>query len=525
VNKNISTTGLLLASISAILGSGWLFAAYYTSMYAGYSSILSWIIGAVLVIIIAFVFAEVCTTVPVSGSSARIPHYTHGTITSYTFSWIIWLSYLTLAPTEVQAIIQYMSFYFPTLVHANGGLTWFGLMAATMLMLIITVLNGYSLRWLLKANSFLTIFKLIIPVFIGIVVLCNFLPSSNLFENMSNNFVPFGMHGTLQAVSIGGIAFAFTGFKIAGEMAGSTANPRKSLPIAIIGSVVICLVIFLLLQFAFLSSIKITPGDTGFSNMISNDQFGPFAAIARDGGISWLIPIIFAGAIIGPFAAGLMYFGSAARSLHGMSENGYLPTIITKLSPTGVPKVAIAFSFFVGMIMFAPFPGWNEMVKFLTALMAMTYLTASTSLITLRYHAPEMKRPFRLIIGKTWSIIAFFASTLIIYWSGWSVISKVGIVTLFGLAVLFVSLKFSKKSIPIHFKQSVWIWIYLSGITIISYLGSYGGHNLINEYVAFIMMAILSIVSMFIAMKFSLPKNMIISSIKDAIQAEERIKH
>ncbi len=51
----ISTIGLLFASISAILGSGWLFSAYYTSTYAGPASILSWVIGGILVMIIAFV--------------------------------------------------------------------------------------------------------------------------------------------------------------------------------------------------------------------------------------------------------------------------------------------------------------------------------------------------------------------------------------------------------------------------------------------------------------------------------------
>ncbi len=514
---NISTLGLLFASVSAILGSGWLFASYYTSMYAGYASIVSWIIGAILVTIIAFVFAEVCTSVPVSGSSTRIPHYTHGTTTSYTFSWIIWLSYLTLAPTEVQAIIQYMSFYFPTLVHGNGGLTGHGLILAIVLMLIVTILNGYSLRWLLKANTFLTVFKLIIPLFIGVVVLYHFLPGSNLLTNMTNDFAPFGAHGTMQAVSIGGIAFAFTGFKIAAEMADSTKNPKVALPVAIIGSIAICLVIFIILQFAFLASIHVNEGDTSWTNLTSNDQFGPFATIAKQGGIEWLIPFIFAGAIIGPFAAGLMYFGSAARSLHGMSSNGYLPSILTKLSPTGVPRASITVSFLVGMIMFAPFPGWNEMVKFLTALMAMTYLTASTSLITLRHRLPELNRPFKLIAGKTWSVLGFFASTLIIYWSGWDVISKVGITVLIGLAVLFIYLKVDRKSIPLNIKQSIWIWVYLIGITLISYLGNYGGIGLIHPAIAFILMGILSIVSMLIAMVFTLPTDVISSNIKKAL--------
>src|SRR5215471_10027714 len=99
--RAISSGALLLASISAILGSGWLFAAYYTSMLAGPAAILSWLIGGVIVILISFTFAELSAMLPITGSSSRIPQYTHGTIVSFVFSWIIWLSYAALTPTEV----------------------------------------------------------------------------------------------------------------------------------------------------------------------------------------------------------------------------------------------------------------------------------------------------------------------------------------------------------------------------------------------------------------------------------------
>jgi len=115
MKRSIFNAGLLMTSVSAIMGSGWLFAAYYTASFAGPASLVAWGLGAVLVIIIAFVFAELCAMIPVTGSSTRIPHYTQGTLTSFVFSWIIWITYLTLAPIEVQAIIQYLAFYAPQL--------------------------------------------------------------------------------------------------------------------------------------------------------------------------------------------------------------------------------------------------------------------------------------------------------------------------------------------------------------------------------------------------------------------------
>src|SRR3990167_206365 len=112
MKRSISIFALLFTSVSAILGSGWLFTNYYTSTLAGPAAIVSWLIGGFIVIFIAFIFAELCTLLPITGSSTRIPQFTHGTLVSFLFAWIIWLSYAALVPTEVQAVIQYLSYFF-----------------------------------------------------------------------------------------------------------------------------------------------------------------------------------------------------------------------------------------------------------------------------------------------------------------------------------------------------------------------------------------------------------------------------
>jgi amino acid transporter len=89
MRRSISPLTLLFASVSAILGSGWLFASFYTARLAGPSVILAWILGGFAVVVIAFVFAELCALLPVTGSSTRIPQYTHGVFVSFLFSWFI----------------------------------------------------------------------------------------------------------------------------------------------------------------------------------------------------------------------------------------------------------------------------------------------------------------------------------------------------------------------------------------------------------------------------------------------------
>jgi len=476
MRRSISSTALLFASVSAILGSGWLFAAYYTSILAGPAAIFSWLIGGAALIIVAFTFAELSAMLPIMGSSTRIPQYTHGTVVSFLFSWIIWLSYASLAPTEVQAVLQYLSYYFPNLVHVGGGLTKEGYLNAAGLMIIVSAINIFSLRWLLRCNNALTIVKLLIPSIIALTLIFFFLTGKHHLHIGHKGFMPLGWHGIFAAITSGGIVFAFNGFKQACEMAGEAKKPSRALPLAIIGSVLICLAIYLLLQFAFLTSIHDKALLAGWANLHLIGGNSPFAGVLAQDHLPVLLTILYIGAIIGPIAAALMYMSSASRSLYGMSKNDYLPLIFQKLTTQGNPVAAIAVNFCLGMFMFAPLPGWDKMITFLTSLMAITYAIAPICLIALRKQIPDQKRPFKLPFATLWSGLAFYICTLLTYWSGWNIISKLVIALILGFVVLF-SYHFGTKrgrELTFHWRAAIWIWPYFIGISIISFLGNFG---------------------------------------------------
>lgn len=504
MKRSISTFGLLLTSISAIIGSGWLFSAYYTSSIAGPAASLSWIIGGIFIIIVAFVFAEICSMIPVTGSSTRIPQYTHGMTVSFMFSWMIWLSYLALMATEVQAVIQYASFYFPILTHSNGGLTKHGYLTALVLMFLISFINTYSVRWLIRCNNILTIMKVIIPMIIVLIILAYYFTPTQVIHPTGSAFMPNGMVGVFSAISSGGIVFAFNGFKQAAEMAGEAKNPGKSVPIAIVGSVSLCLILFLLIQFAFFSSLNASDLLSGWTNIHLGQNNSPLASILEQDHLHRLLPLLYVAAIIAPLAAGLMYCGSAARSIYGMSKNGYLPGFFAKISPKGNPLNATIVNFFLGMCLFAPLPGWDTMVAFLTSLLAITYAAGPICMMALRSQAPQQKRPLRLPFGKIWAFVAFYICTLLAYWSGWAVLNKMIFAILFGLVLLLGYRLFTKHRVPLHWKESIWMWPYLIGITVFSYLGDVGGHCILNFKETLIYIAIFCLVIMLLAQRFKL---------------------
>ena len=505
MKRSVSTLTLLFTSVSAILGSGWLFSAYYASTLAGPSALLGWAIAGLSIIFIAFVFAELTAMLPVMGSSTRIPHMTHGTLVGFMYSWVIWLCYAALPPTEVQAIVQYTSFYHPSLTFKSGALTENGYFLATALMLVICAINAFSLRWLLRCNTALTYMKILIPTILIVVVLTHFFHQSAIIHPVHSAFFPMGIKGMLTAISAGGMVYAFNGFTQACEWAGAVKNPGRSLPIAIIGSIVLTLMIYGGLQIAFFVSMRPFNLAQGWANLTLIHGTSPLAAIVYQGGFIWLLPVLFIGAMIGPFAASLIYESGASQSLRNKSINGYLPGFIKILSPQHTPVYAILINFIFGISLFAPLPGWNKMMGFLTSLMTFTYTIGPICLIALRDQAPNQKRPFLLPFGKAWATIAFYLCTVFSYFNGWLIISKLSIGVIAGLIILLAYRTFSRssKQHALEWRSSIWLWPYIIGLSLISYLGSFGGgKNIITFGWDLVILAFFSLFIVYLAKTF-----------------------
>ena len=133
---------------------------------------------------------------------------------------------------------------------------------------------------------------------------------------------------------------------------------------------------------------------------------------------------------------------------------------------------------------------------------------APVTLLALRKQLPHQARPFRLPLVLVFSYLAFYVCTLMTYWSGWEIISKMGIALLLGLVILFGYHFGSKrgKQIIFNWKESLWIWPYFIGLTVLSYFGSFGhGVNLMPFGWDFLIIAIFCALIMMIALLFKLP--------------------
>ncbi|NYD42520.1 amino acid permease [Nocardioides panaciterrulae] len=508
--------GLLFASVGSIIGSGWLFGALNAAVTAGPAATISWALGGVMILMIALVYAELGTMYPLSGGVVRYPHLSFGSFASYTTGWITWVAVATTAPIEVEAALQYATKYAPFTAanQVNGEtvhtLTALGYGAAVVLMAVFVVVNYYGVRWFARVNNVLVWWKL----FIILLVIAAFLFTAYNGENFSSQgFMPTGWHGVFTAISTSGVVFSYLGFRQGIELAGETDNPRRNVPIAVIGSVLLTGVIYVALQIAFIGALKPELLDKGWSNLSFANDFGPLAAVATLLGLGWLAVLLYADAIISPGDTGLIYTTITSRISYAMARNGNAPQSLAKTSDRGVPLVSLVLAFVVGLIVFLPFPSWQQLVGFITSATVLSFASGPLVLSALRKQKPEKERPFRVPGGHVIPILAFYCSNLIVYWSGWLVNWKLFIAVLIGFVLLGVFHVTGRVTAPkLDFKAgAAWLLPWLAGLALISYLGNFpeksaGAGNLgaFNFGWSFLVVFVFSVVIYAIAQKTAL---------------------
>src|SRR5258707_1003279 len=103
--RSIGFYGLMFVSLGSIIGSGWLLGALKAAQVAGPASILSWVLAACMLSLLALTYAELGATYPVAGGAARFPYYSHGPIAGFTAGWASCLQAVFVAPIQVRAAI------------------------------------------------------------------------------------------------------------------------------------------------------------------------------------------------------------------------------------------------------------------------------------------------------------------------------------------------------------------------------------------------------------------------------------
>lgn len=489
LKRDLNLIGLLFLSTGSIIGSGWLFSAYYSAKIAGPASIVSWIIGAVLMLIIALCYAEIGSRFPAPSNVVQIMQCAYGSGLSFLTGWISSLSFIFVAPIEVQATLQYSGHFFPFLLHNTATtkhvLSGYGFVTAIVLLAIIMTINLFSIKLLSKLNEFLVWWKLLIPTLAILAIVTLSFHSANFTEH--GGFLPFGWHGVLSAVSGGGIIYAFMGFREVIDLAGEAKNPRRNIPIALIGSVVLACILYTTLQFVYLVAIKPVDIRMGWDHLLMINGVSPMISLALMLGLTWLAGILYIDAIISPLGTGLIINAGSARVPYAMGLAGYMPKAFSKTNRFHIPVFNIILTFILGILFLSLFSGWQSMMSFIVLMTIFAYGSGTVSVMVLRKQFPltqhsadaNGKKPFTLPLPCLFSFLGFYFCNLIILWSGWQTYLKLFITVLIGIVIMFwLMMRYSRQHRERHLLKEIsygaWFLLYLLGMLVIVLFSNFG---------------------------------------------------
>jgi amino acid transporter len=458
---------------------------------AGPAALVGWVIGSVIVIVIGLVYAELGGMFPVSGGGGLFPQYAFGSLAGASFGWFGYLQAAAYAPIEVIAALEYLStskwaafMYSP----ARGTLTGAGYGVAIGLLLVFVILNLIGIRWVERANNGLTIIKLIVPLLAFVVLISMHFHAGNF--TAGGGFFPKGTsipRDLMLSLPLGGIIFAFTGFEQATQIGGESRNPKRDIPFAVIGSVVIAAILYILVQFAFIGSLNpamILHYHT-WANLAHNGPLSasPFYTVAVIAGVGWLAWTLKADSVLSPGACGLVYVTATARLSYGMGRDGYLPAAFEKTSKKAqIPWFSVLIALVLGILFLLPFPSFGKLVGVVTSATVLMYIGAPLALGALRKNGAHLHRSYTLPAAGVLAPLAFVFSTLIVYWAGWQTYSTLMVGVLIGYALMLLSglFKANPKAPKIDWSAAKWLFPYLIGLGVISYFGGFGQGGIIG---------------------------------------------
>ncbi|SEM30819.1 Amino acid transporter [Luteibacter sp. UNCMF331Sha3.1] len=490
IRRDVGAFALMLTGLGSIIGSGWLFGAWHAAQLAGPGAIYAWLIGAVIILFIALTYAELGAMFPESGGMVRYGHYSHGSLVGFIAGWANWIAIVSVIPVEAEASVQYMASWpwewaawtkdLYVVTNGHGELTPPGLAIAVVLVMVYFFLNFWSVKLFAKSNTAITVFKLVVPAATGIALIATSWNPGNFEIGAHGGSHAIDISSILTAVAISGIVFSFNGFQSPVNLAGEARNPGRSVPLAVIGSILLATVVYVILQVAFIGAVPPDQLGNGWAGL---EYASPFAQLATALMINWMAILLYADAFVSPSGTGATYTATTARMIYAMERNGHLPKIFGHIHPRfGIPRPAMWLNLVVSFIFLFFFRGWGTLAAVISVSTIISYLTGPVSVMTLRRTAPELKRPLRIPGLPVLAALAFIFATELLYWAKWPLTGEIILLMVVALPLYFYyTAKSGWDDFRRHLKGSWWLIVYLPVIAFVSWAGSktFGGRDYI----------------------------------------------
>jgi amino acid transporter len=478
LRRDVGLLPLFMVSAGSVVGSGWLVGTLTASRAAGPAAIISWVIGVILLMGIALIYAELGAAYPVSGGTARFTWIQAGTLGGFFCGTYSYLQAMAVVPVGAGAIVGYANAkIWPGMVNpATGLLTGKGLAVVIAVMFLFTAVNLFGIRWMARINTVATVWKVLVPLATVIFIMAKVFHGSNF--TAGGGFFPFGLKGVFIAIPLG-VVFALAGFEQAAQLAGEARNPKRDMPIAVVGSLLLGAALYLLLQVCFtgaLNPANLAHGWASPFGATALGAYGPYYTLAASAGLGWLGTVLIIDAVVSPAGTGLVYVTAASRLSYSLARTRFVPPVFAAIDRRGVPWFSIVFGGVFGCILFLPFGSWAGLVGAITAASSFMYSFAPVAAVSLRKSDPDRARPYRAPLLNVIAPFSFVVSGFIIYWSGTANVVKLDAAVVFFLVLYLIARRLDPNQEPLNFRAGAWAIPWVAGLTMLSILGdSYVG--------------------------------------------------
>jgi basic amino acid/polyamine antiporter, APA family len=420
LRRNLSALDLVVFGVGVVIGTGiFVLTGNQAAVNAGPAIVLSFLLAGAVCGLAALCYAEFASTVPVAGSAYTFGYATLGELVAWIIGWDLVLELALGAAVVARGWSAYAQdlFHLPTAISGDTAhvdvVAMFVVLVLGVLIVIGTKLSSRLTGILVAVKVAVVLFVVIAGIFfIRSANYRPFVPPSQPAQGEAGGTRPllqvllgltpshFGAWGIVAAASI--VFFAFIGFDVVATTAEETKNPQRDLPRGIIGTLVICTVLYAAVSFVI----------TGMRPYGELNTAAPLAEAFNQNGAHWASSLISLGAICGITTVVLVLMLGQARVLFAMARDGLLPAKLATVHPRfGTPWLITAITSVVvaALAGFVPLAKLSELVSIGTLF---AFVVVSIGVVVLRRTRPDLPRAFR----TPWVPVLPIASVLACGW-------------------------------------------------------------------------------------------------------------
>jgi APA family basic amino acid/polyamine antiporter len=460
LKRTLGKWNLLFLGVGCIIGAGiFVRTGSAAALHAGPAVLLAFVVAGIVCAFAGLCYAELSSTLPVSGSAYTYGYTTMGEFVAWVMGALLLLEYglaasvvavgwggyvvslladfgLTIPP-ELTGPAGYtlMRDGAPVLVDGQTVTTIFNL-PAFLICISLALLLVVGVSESAKVNNVIVAIKVsVLTAFIlvgGLIVLANFseLRAENWVPFIPENTGPgeFGADGIMRAASI--VFFAYIGFEAVSTAGQEAKNPAKDMPFGIIGSLVVCTVIYMLVAAVMTLMVPYSTLNVPDPVAVVVDNFGPQWG--------WLAKIIKVGAIIGLTSVVLVLMYAQTRIFYTMARDGLLPKVFSRVNPRfQTPAVNTVVVGIVTAIA-AGFFDINVLGDMTSVGTLAAFAIVCLSVIYLRRAAPELPRGFKVPLYPVLPVLGILSCLYLITTVPWNVLQFFIWYLLGGIVLYFV---------------------------------------------------------------------------------------